>query len=115
MIRLALIVGAAAIFAMRKRTTPPALGSGSGGAYPFDAAAVDRVILPLIADGETRPAELATQALRALYPLDFEGHPIAWPVTSAAPANLLALQERTRTRARYLLALAAESAAVEVY
>jgi hypothetical protein len=36
-------------------------------------------------------------------------------VSSSAPANLLALQERTRTRARYLLALAAESGAREVY
>lgn len=114
MIRLAIIVGAAAWLAMRKRETQPAL-TPAGGVYPFDPAAVDAVILPAIADGETTPAELATRALRALYPATFEGASIAWPVSSSAPANLLALQERTRTRARYLLALAAESGAQEVY
>ena len=114
MIRLVIIVGAAAWLAMRKRETQPAL-TPAGGVYPFDPAAVDAVILPAIADGETAPAELATRALRALYPETFEGALIAWPVSSSAPANLLALQERTRTRARYLLALAAESGAREVY
>jgi hypothetical protein len=113
-IRLAIIIGAAAWLAMRGRKTQPAL-TPAGGVYPFDPAAVDALILPAIADGETNPAELATRALRVLYAETFDGAAIAWPVSSSAPANLLALQERTRTRARYLLALAAESGAREVY
>lgn len=117
LIRLALVIGAAAWFALRRRDSAGAAAAlpAGGGVYPFDPVVVDRVILPMIGGGETRPLELATAATRELYPVTFSGDAIAWPVASSAPPNLLALQERTRTRARYLVALAAESGAMGVY
>lgn len=115
-IRGLLILGASAyvLIASRSRhATVRALPSGP--AYPVDLESLDAAILLRLESGAANLESIAVDVLTELYPETWEGAVISWPVPPKAPANLLALQERVRTRVRYVAAVLAEQDAEEVY
>jgi len=115
-IRGLLILGASAyvlIASRSKHATVRALPSGP--AYPVDLESLDAAILLRLESGATNLESIAVDVLTELYPETWEGAVISWPVPPKAPANLLALQERVRTRVRYVAAVLAEQDAEEVY
>ncbi len=86
-----------------------------GPPYPVDFAKIDREILTQLASGLREPSKIATAVLKNAYPETWEGMAISWPMHAGGPANLLALQERVKTRAEYLIATMREDEAQEVY
>ncbi|MEE9403820.1 MAG: hypothetical protein V3V20_02910 [Algisphaera sp.] len=116
MIRGILVLCASAYIVMARRSrhaTVRALPPGPP--YPVDLAKIDRDILTQLASGLREPSKIATAVLKNAYPETWEGMAISWPMHAGAPANLLALQERVKTRAEYLIATMREDEAQEVY
>jgi hypothetical protein len=116
MIRGLLILGASAYVLIASRSRHASVRAlPSGPAYPVDLVALDAAILARIEGGESDPGAISSAVLRELYPETWEGVVVSWPVPASAPANLLALQERVKTRVRYVLAVVAEEDAEGVY
>lgn len=116
MIRGILILGASAYVLIASRSKHASVRAlPSGPAYPVNLESLDDAILLRLESGATNLESIAVDALTELYPETWEGVVISWPVPPNAPANLLALQERVRTRVRYVAAVLAEQDAEGIY